>query len=168
MEKNLEELYFNTFPDLFDKRVDGFACYDGWDSILWDICCTVNEVNRKILDSEKKIKVQQIKEKFGGLRFYISAVPEEYCNEVFKAIDRAERKSYRTCEMCGRWGKIQNDLNWIKCLCGYCHVSTKKKIYLEQAQAKEFMLCRKIALQKQNEEDAKGTELGTEITLDGN
>jgi hypothetical protein len=54
----------------------------------------------------------QIKEKFGGLRFYIGM----HSLEITEAIDAAEAESYRTCEECGAEGKPR-DGGWIRTLC---------------------------------------------------
>lgn len=57
----------------------------------------------------------QVKEKFGGLRFYISGGSEE----AYTAIDEAAAESYRTCEHCGEPGKC-NERGWLATLCDNC------------------------------------------------
>jgi len=59
--------------------------------------------------------LHQIKEKFGGLRFYIG----EGNSEIYDRIDEAERESLRTCMKCGKPGK-QNYCGWILTLCEEC------------------------------------------------
>jgi len=59
--------------------------------------------------------LHQIKEKFGGLRFYIGAGTPE----MHKRIDQAERESFRTCEDCGEPGKAEGP-GWIRTLCKSC------------------------------------------------
>lgn len=56
--------------------------------------------------------ITQIKEKFGGLRFYYDGGSEE----LEKLVDEAERLSYRTCEVCGEPGKERGG-GWIQTLC---------------------------------------------------
>ena len=56
--------------------------------------------------------VQQIKEKFGGLRFYAGCVEERH----WSLIRAAEQKSMEVCELCGEVGEPRN-LRWIKTLC---------------------------------------------------
>jgi len=59
----------------------------------------------------------QIKEKFGGLRFYIGDGTEE----MFITIELAEKESRHTCEECGLAGTIEaNERRWLKCLCEKC------------------------------------------------
>lgn len=55
----------------------------------------------------------QIKEKFGGLRFYIA----EGSDAIFDRINEAEDESYQTCEVTGEPGELRSDLGWIKTLC---------------------------------------------------
>lgn len=57
--------------------------------------------------------IMQVKEKFGGLRFYIGGAT----NEIFDVIDQAEEDSYTTCEECGKPGKLREELSWILTLC---------------------------------------------------
>lgn len=54
----------------------------------------------------------QVKEKFGGLRFYVHAAT----NKHYNYISFAESMSYRTCEECGAPGKTYTD-GWHKTLC---------------------------------------------------
>jgi len=54
----------------------------------------------------------QIKEKFGGLRFYTG----ECSDEMYDRIAEAERKSVETCMRCGKRG-FATDCGWILTLC---------------------------------------------------
>lgn len=54
---------------------------------------------------EKVPIVTQVKEKFGGLRFYVNGANDEQ----YGMIRFAEAMSYKTCEVCGSRGKIFND-----------------------------------------------------------
>ena len=62
---------------------------------------------------EKEIKILQIKEKFGTLRFYVDR------SGMYDSIDKAEHQSEVTCENCGKEGSLKNT-GWIKCLCEEC------------------------------------------------
>jgi len=55
----------------------------------------------------------QVKEKLGGLRFYMT----HSSVEIEKHIDEAEAKSYKTCEECGQDGELRNDAGWLTTLC---------------------------------------------------
>jgi hypothetical protein len=57
-------------------------------------------------------EVLQVKEKFGGLRFYTTTT-----SDLMDArIDQAATESYRTCEFCGKPG-VPRSGGWIKTLC---------------------------------------------------
>ena len=56
---------------------------------------------------------KQVKEKHGGLCFYIDTVNEA----VSRAILKAEQKALKTCEVCGMSGKLKEKNAWYKTLC---------------------------------------------------
>lgn len=63
----------------------------------------VEQYRLKMIEEVEKVPVAyQVKEKFGGLRFYVDgATPEQYAY-----INFAESMSTKTCEVCGDKGKI--------------------------------------------------------------
>lgn len=70
-----------------------------------------------------KCRILQVKEKFGGLRFYFSAeaYPEETSKEIYEYIGSLENKSFQTCERCGAPGSPQNVTRyWVKTVCADC------------------------------------------------
>ena len=84
-----------------------------------------------IEDWKKKIIPQleavQVKEKYGGLRFYLSGYPiqPEIDAKVTAYINFAESISYVTCEHCGAPGKQQGG-HWIFTLCDDCAVKQEE------------------------------------------
>jgi len=58
------------------------------------------------------VKVAQVKEKFGQLRFYVDGGTDEWYNAMYKIIKVADTK----CEICGRPGKTR-PTGWIMTLC---------------------------------------------------
>jgi hypothetical protein len=58
-------------------------------------------------------EVIQVKEKFGGLRFYIN----EGTSEIHQRIAKAELESMKICEVTGKPGKLRNDIGWYRTLC---------------------------------------------------
>ena len=68
--------------------------------------------------------VQQIKEKFGTVRYYSAPGnddPDPELLDAFDAItDDAERASAITCERCGEPGVLQRTQYWAKTLCHSC------------------------------------------------
>jgi len=63
------------------------------------------------------IVIHQIKEKFGGLRYYTGAAPEWFLT----LIDAVEEMSLRTCEECGEQGRTRGK-GWVKTLCAPCAI----------------------------------------------
>jgi hypothetical protein len=83
-----------------------FECNSGWYQLLKDLIVDLIE-----LGWDKQIC--QVKEKFGGLRFYIY----EGSDEIHERISKAENDSYQTCEVTGKPGQLRTDLGWIETLC---------------------------------------------------
>lgn len=84
---------------------DYFAISSGWNQLVKDLIGDLIELgwNKEVC---------QVKEKFGGLRFYIN----ESSEEVFRRIREAEEKSYTVCEVTGEPGKLRNDIGWWRTL----------------------------------------------------
>ena len=73
----------------------------------------VEELRLKMVGQEELVPVAaQVKEKFGGLRFYVNGANEEHYNYI----SFAENMSYRTCEKCGNPGKLYTN-GWHTTLC---------------------------------------------------
>lgn len=62
---------------------------------------------------EEGVEISQVKEKFGGLRFYTDGTAS---SELIAAIDAAEALSFTVCEVCGSPGVPRCD-GWIRTLC---------------------------------------------------
>lgn len=58
-------------------------------------------------------RAAQVKEKFGGLRFYMTAETDEMHEHISKAMEL----SSVTCETCGAPGEYRGDLGWVQTLC---------------------------------------------------
>jgi len=103
-EKWLELTQVCPFIDAFPE------CGDGWFDII-------SKLSRDLKSLGFTGRVVQIKEKFGGLRYYVS----EASLEVYNRIDEAEKASYSTCELCGSPGKLTRpDGFWYQTLCKKC------------------------------------------------
>lgn len=114
----------------------GFECGDGWYSLIESICeqlmADVNRLRARIESdyydhaAKEKMKqelieveanipvVVQVKEKFGGLRFYVHGATENQ----FDYIHFAEHFSYRICEECGTTKDVMTyNIGWVRTLC---------------------------------------------------
>lgn len=106
----LIEKYPHLFPENFY-----FECEDGWYDILSSLLWRIKKHEEHIVQDNgyrvrhgrdpikyESVKIVQIKEKFGGLRFYYDG-GDEY---IRGAVALAEDMSYKTCEECGDPGTV--------------------------------------------------------------
>ena len=104
------------YPSVFKDMTHGSA-YDlpsGWYLLVDKLCSDLSV----LLDEERKntkedpnhplFSVLQIKEKFGGLRFYymMNTENKDFYKNICNKIDQAEDASYKTCEITGKPGKL--------------------------------------------------------------
>jgi len=79
------------------------GCDPGWYSLLDELCSQLQHYTDE--DNAPQVAAQQIKTKFGGLRFYIgNAHPIQHALIRF-----TESLSYRTCAICGGLGQLCED-----------------------------------------------------------
>lgn len=97
----------------------GIECGNGWRKLISPIINKISEENTKRND-EDKIIICQIKEKFGGLRFYVV----NSTDEIKEMINKAEEESFKLCEICGSTKDVGmlNNNGWIKTICKNCFV----------------------------------------------
>jgi ribosomal protein L37AE/L43A len=101
----------------------GIECGDGWKKLYQPIIDFIMKYN-KDKDEEDKIEINQIKEKFGSIRIYLS----KYTDELRQMIDDAEEQSYYTCEECGKYIKKPIvEGHWIYPMCRKCYDEMKEK-----------------------------------------
>lgn len=119
----LKEKYPHLFPEHFF-----FECGDGWFNILSSLLYRINKHEEHVRQNNayrvrhgrdpikyKSVKIVQIKEKFGGLRFYFDGGDEYICG----AVALAEDMSYKTCEECGDPGTVA-EKGWYRVRCQEC------------------------------------------------
>ena len=96
----------------------GIDVGQGWETLLRELLQAMED----LLPSKHDFKVVQVKEKFGGLRFYIfsQTLPEDPLKKICKLIDFTEGLSLVTCEACGARGEPNTKdsrFSWVKTLC---------------------------------------------------
>jgi hypothetical protein len=109
--KQMEE----RFPKMFAEPYGGFACGEGWWPILEKLCSNIqNHIDWKNKQSKvvPQVTVAQIKEKFGGLRFYYDGGDDH----IKGMVRMAEAWADATCEDCGAPATKQTS-GWIKNVC---------------------------------------------------
>ncbi len=114
------------FPKMFEGKYGGFACSPGWWPMLETLCATIQDHIDHSKGKCSQVIVEQIKEKFGTLRFYASG-GDEFTDG---AISFAESLSNQMCEECGAPGKrIGGD--WIRTLCNF-HLAEREALRAEE------------------------------------
>ena len=114
--KQMEE----RFPKMFAEPYGGFCVGEGWWPIIETLCANIQShtdwwnKNRETRPVVEQVEVNQIKEKFGGLRFYYSGGDETIAGMV----RMAEAWASHSCETCGAPG-TSRDGGWIKTLCDH-------------------------------------------------
>ena len=119
---SMEEKY----PKMFANPYGGFCVGEGWWPILQALCSNIQHyLNWKNKNGEvvPQVVVAQIKEKFGGLRFYYDGGDDR----VQGMVSMAESWASKTCETCGAPGKSREG-GWIKTLCDYHETERQQRL----------------------------------------
>lgn len=123
--KRMEE----TYPKMFSEPYGGFCIGEGWWQIVESLCANIqshidwnndtrerllkdNPYDHKIPDELSQVYIHQIKEKFGGLRFYYQGGDKT----IQGMVRIAESWADNTCEKCGNKGTIRHG-GWMRTLC---------------------------------------------------
>lgn len=99
----LENGYYPDKPPITDAYF--FSVSDGWLPLI-------QELIEKAIAAGWDKQICQVKEKFGGLRFYTNGSNDE----VFEILREYESKSYHICEECGQRGELRKG-GWWRTLC---------------------------------------------------
>jgi len=130
MRQELEWKLYEKYPSLFieqslpaTKSLMCFGpCYgDGWFDIIERICGELNGF--------EGISFCQIKQKFGSLRIYVTYrenVPKSEYEAVESILEKYEIESGKTCEDCGKPGKMRSG-GWITVRCDECENKRNSK-----------------------------------------
>lgn len=102
-------------PDGWYKGLD---VGEGWDNIIIDL-------NARLASLDPDYTVAQVKEKFGGLRYYIDYINEDVRESAHLFIQEAEDVASVTCEVCGAQGELRDKQAWMRTLCDNCHANRK-------------------------------------------
>ncbi|WP_229144465.1 hypothetical protein [Alcanivorax sp. 1008] len=96
MKEELDELLFSRYPTILGQcRANGLAVDDGWFCLIDSLCAGLQDLTDK--SGMPQVQAVQVKEKFGGLRFYAGGCDSLQSGMVLMA----ELLSSRTCEVCG-------------------------------------------------------------------
>jgi hypothetical protein len=115
-QKQLQALCPSLFSDLDGcepMAMFGFECGDGWHGVLAELILAIGKVCET---AHVLTKATQVKEKFGGLRFYIDGGNDD----IHALIKQAEAASFVTCEECGKAGELADERGWLRVCCDDC------------------------------------------------
>ena len=96
----------------------GLACGDGWYDIIDRLCTRLQAIAEA---GGGQIIADQVKEKYGTLRFYWHSVDlsDPWPEVAMCCVDVAERASAQTCERCGQAGELRPG-GWLVTRCDAC------------------------------------------------
>jgi len=121
MREKYKEL-IKKYPELFEREKEpspysqrGIECGEGWYDLLNALCHQIQSYTDQTNQPVQPL-IQQIKEKFGTLRFYISG----YNDYVRGLVAMAESMSAHICEECGEKGVLHTKA-WCKVRCHECY-----------------------------------------------
>ena len=132
-----QEEVMDKHPEIFRERTMsvyesclacGLEVGDGWLPIIDKFC---DQLDTLAKETGVQVIAQQVKEKFGGLRFYyMTEVPAVGIDENWVAaagqfIRDMEIECDRTCESCGKPGSTKGSKGWLCCLCVDCRSKTR-------------------------------------------
>ena len=129
MKPELEQKLIKKYPKIFADVNKGpketlicfgLECGDGWYWLLDNLCSKIQHY----VDQEgyypkveiSQVIAEQVKEKFGGLRFYVHGGDSKTDNYI----SFAEYLSDTICEECGSTKDIGHTEGWITTLCKEC------------------------------------------------
>lgn len=131
MDSKLQQELYEKYPQIFIQKdlpkqqtamCWGISCGNGWFNLIDELCGNIQNrlqnVNRNKPQKDYLIcEAVQVKEKFGGLCFYIFG-GDDYIDGL---VSMAESMSYHICAECGNPSvKHENNRGWIYTLCQPC------------------------------------------------
>ena len=105
----------------------GFECGTGWWLILHDMATWIEFQVEK--NGFEMPEMQQIKEKFGGLRYYYQGnqIDDRKAGRLSGYIEAMENKASETCEICGEKAEIKVKNGWYRCQCEPCEANAEDR-----------------------------------------
>ena len=185
-KKEFEIKLEKEFPFMRQKEITGeqwekgdYSAYDaygcavgeGWYNLLRGLCMDITKAY-KAHNKPVDLVVVQVKEKFGGLRFYchpeghnpgifafdslsdgqglrIQPGKSDLHSEIAKIVFKWEKESTNVCETCGEPGTLRTELSWISTKCDSCYAKAnalkeqKEHIYKEFKKNPELIIAEK-------------------------
>ena len=127
-----EERILKKYPQIFRQKdlsmKETCMCWGleiglGWMPLVDCLCGMIQAyINHNKLP---QLEAVQVKEKFGGLRFYVSGGIDNYIDGM---IELAGDLSYFICEDCGTMRNVSRNIKgWVRTLCPECRKKNEKR-----------------------------------------
>jgi hypothetical protein len=133
LQKQLKDKYPLLYKNLMNPEATprttclffGLECGEGWFGIIDRLSAKLEPlIAQAIKDNQDNPELdgyhpcaEQIKEKFGGLRFYMNWGTQE----MYDLISATEDESYHTCEVCGKAEiNASSSGGWVSTVCEEC------------------------------------------------
>jgi len=91
----------------------GFMCGPGWYPLIHEL---LDKIQAIVDEQGIDIEVVEIKEKYGGLRVYLSS----YTDKIEALVEEYEHRAETVCEHCGDPGSLRYIGGWYQTLCDEC------------------------------------------------
>jgi len=122
MKQELQDKLFEKYPKIFRQKNltpnETLMCFgietgDGWFSLLDCLCQSIQlDLDQPRSEETRQVEAVQVKEKFGGLRFYYTGGHDR----IRGMVDLAESLSYKICDVCGGPGET-SQTGWARTRC---------------------------------------------------
>lgn len=111
-------VYIGTRRKYETASFQGIVCGDGWEPIVRWLSAAIERLIEQEADDEREFyRCIEVRERFGGLEFYMN----DATDEMAKLIKIAISESYKVCEFCGSPGSLRQDSRrGAKTLCESC------------------------------------------------
>lgn len=102
--------------ELFSKNSFEICILPGWAEIVENL---LKELKKVLSNTDGKIQISEITEKFGTLRVYyqVERMSTMQRSLVGILMENAEKDSGSKCAICGEFGKIDKSIGWISIRC---------------------------------------------------
>lgn len=131
MDRKLQNKLYKKYPKIFRQKdlsmektamCWGISIGNGWYWLIDKLCSQLQwDIDK---NHYPQIETVQVKEKFGGLRFYTNGGT----NEQNGMISLAESLSFSICEDCGTTKDVSQTKGWIVTLCKKCYKKRRREI----------------------------------------
>ena len=127
-----------SFTNCPDFAYSDIECHGGWLTLIERMLDSI-ESHLVSLPKNSKVRknfvVEQIKEKFGGLRVYVNGADDF----IYDKIVQTEKDSKHICEFCGLGGAMSKNGHYYRTVCGDCRITKEYELVTPDPKIKESL-----------------------------